>query len=241
MSKRFRVILSIACAFLACLCAVAYANSEKADSEQARTEALKKYGSEITQVVVATRNLDAGESLANTNCEARDWIVDFIPHDAITDMSEAHGAVLTSPVSEGTPITKTALQKSGESLAIPLGYVAMSIALTEKTGITQNVEVGAHLAAYKIQDGATRLLSNEVQVLSTPKTAQGTKDSSITLAVPALHIASVMSAYADSTLKLVQPADDATGLDETEGIDVVKPVPEVASTENNNKENFDGE
>lgn len=224
MSKKFRYILSGACALLAFLSAIAYANGEKGAAEAARSEALKKYGGEVITAVVASRELDVGETLSRANCETKDWIVDFLPAGSITSLDTALGSVLTSPVSAGAPITELALRKSGESLDIPSGCVAMSVSLTDKTGVTASTPVGTKLAAYKIVDGATRLLSSDVSVISTPKTQGSTKDATLTLAIPDKDISAVMSAYADATLRLVQPAADAEGIDKTAGIDSVVPI-----------------
>ena len=44
MSRRFRFVLSGACALLAVLCCIVYGNQIKVEAEQSRAEVIERYG-----------------------------------------------------------------------------------------------------------------------------------------------------------------------------------------------------
>ena len=55
MSRRFRFVLSGACALLAVLCCIVYGNQIKAEAEQSRAEVIARYGGDVVNLVVPTK------------------------------------------------------------------------------------------------------------------------------------------------------------------------------------------
>lgn len=206
MSKRLRYILAGACALLAVLCALSYGSAQKREIEQERSDALKKYGGEVTAVVVSSKPLTSGEVLSSKNCEISDWIVDLLPNESFATLDEVAGKQVFGALDKGVPITKAMLENPAQSYEIPSGSVALSVVLSDKTGVDSQVSAGTHLCAYRAYGDETRLLSCNVEVLEAASTSAKTQ--SITVAVPEAEIVGVIAANSDGTLRLVRPAAD---------------------------------
>lgn len=210
MTKRFRLLLSGALGVLALLACVAAADSARAEADAERQEAMTRYGGEVVQVVVATRNLEPGDEVSPYDCEMREWLVDLVPEGTLTSLEEHQGKRLTSPVVKGMPLTQVHLRTSDETVEVPSGRVAVTVPVQDKTGVSGTVATGTTLAVYRIQEGAVRLLARDVSVLASP--SQGNGQGALTLAVEPSQVADVVAASTDGTLRLVQPAGDVAAL-----------------------------
>ena len=202
MSKRFRLILSAAFGVLALMACLGYGEQVRAEAETDRAEALERYGGELVAIVVAARDLEAGEKVDSLTCEERDWVAELVPEGSLTSLEDSLGLTLTSPVSAGTPITHTAVREDSATLAIPEGTVAMSVSLGDKTGVSSDVALGV----YRVLDGETRTVSTDLTVIGTSE-GSGATGSAITVAVPIDDVAAFIAAATDGSLRLVQPAD----------------------------------
>lgn len=221
MNRRFRLILSAAAAVAACLLAVVYADSVREDALSERSEALARYGGEVTNLVVATQALSAGEELDAYNCEEREWLVDLMPDDAILSTDDAYGRIVSAPVTAGSVITSADIVDSSETFEIPSGRVALTIPLTDRLGIYKTVETGSVLAAYVIDGQTTRLVSSNVVVLAQESTSSS---GSITLALLPEDVSAIVAASTDNTLRLVKPADDVVSLTSAQGPESVEAI-----------------
>ncbi|MGI6755994.1 MAG: Flp pilus assembly protein CpaB [Atopobiaceae bacterium] len=213
MSVRFRIILSSACAVLVALLFLTYGDHVRKESALAREEALKKYGGEVVSLIVATENLDAGESITTSNTESKDWLVDLVPEGAITTRDEVSGKQLTSPVSAGTPLTQ--LNFSGDSVAIevPSGMVAVSVPVTDKLGISSSVQKGKTVVLFRAREEAMKRISEGATVLATPTNTLGSVTrGTISLAVLPEEVTSVLEAASEGSIRMVVPAADVSGL-----------------------------
>lgn len=214
MNKRFRIIMACACAFLAVLCTLAYGNSVRAEAQAEKTEAMARYGGEVTKVVVATTTLEPGDTVSATKAEEREWLAELVPDGAFKTLQEIEEKTVGSPVSKGSPICSINIRGNEEGMEVPSGKVALAVPLNERLGVTSSIEIGANLAAYKVNEGRTYLISSNVVVLSVPATASSTNKGSITIAVPLSEVSDVMSSASDSTLRLVRPADDISSFED---------------------------
>ena len=77
MSRRFRFVLSGACALLAVLCCIVYGNQIKAEAEQSRAEVIERYGGEVVNLVVATKPIEAGDTISSSNTQVKSWVSDL--------------------------------------------------------------------------------------------------------------------------------------------------------------------
>lgn len=210
MSKRFRIILASACALLALLSTLGYGDQVRAQAEAARNEALERYGGEVAQVVVTTQPVVAGDELSTANCALRDWLIDFVPEGALTSLDDVAGASVASAHGKGVPLTAVDLEGKASAVSVPSGKVAVTVPVTDRTGVAADGSAQGRLAAYRCEDGATRLLCADVTVLST-QNGPGSS-ASLTVAVPAQDVAALVTASADGSLRLVRPADDIESL-----------------------------
>lgn len=224
MSKRFRIVFAGAFAVLALLCAVAYGEQVREQAEARRSEALERYGGEVAQVVVATEAVPAGDELGSANCALEEWLVDLVPEGALTSLDEVSGAPAASPLTRGMPVCDVHVAQGPGSASVPSGAVAVTVPVGERTGVPAEVGAGTRLAAFRCSDGATRLLSPDVSVLAASG-QQGAREGSLTLAVPPGDVAPMVTASADGTLRLVQPADDVEDLSASAAAGSVAPEP----------------
>lgn len=238
MNKRFRIIMACACASLAVLCALAYGNAVRAEAQAEKTEAMARYGGEVTKVVVATTTLEPGDSITAAKAEEREWLSELVPEGAFKSLQELGNKTIGTPVSKGSPICSVNIRGNDDGMEVPSGKVAIAIPLNERLGVTSSVEIGANLAAYKVNEGRTYLISSNVVVLSVPTTSSSTNKGSITIAVPLEEVADLMSSASDSTLRLVRPADDISSLDDPAASRNVTSVP--SETENQEPETQEG-
>lgn len=201
MSRRFRLLLALAFAGLAALLTLAYGNSVRAEAESERAEVLERFGGETAPVLVATQALDAGAVLNASALEVRTWPSELVPDGALNSVEEALGEALAHPLGAGAPVTETVLASRQRALVVPAGHAALTVPVGERTGVSDDLVAGTALVAYRVRDGACRLLCGPVRVLEAGEGA-------LTVAVPAEHVAGMVTAASDGSLRLVVPAGD---------------------------------
>ena len=93
MRRRFRLMVSGACALVAALACGVYGQHVRDEAERVRTEALERYGGEVVSLLVAPDGLEAGEVVDRQNVVERDWLADLAPEGAVVGID----AVLVTP------------------------------------------------------------------------------------------------------------------------------------------------
>lgn len=213
MSKRARVILSLACALTASLVCLAYTGHVRDEAERTRTEAMRRYGGEVVSLAVATHAIGAGEVVATKDVEMRDWLASLAPEGAMTSLDDVVGVEVSVPVAAGAPLTSLNFRDPSEMADIPSGHVAVSVPITEKLGVTAMTGVGTHVVAYRTVDGAAELIGSDATVLAAPgSTGSSMGRGTITIAVAAKDVPAVLAASTSGDLRLVVPADDVAEL-----------------------------
>lgn len=211
MRKRFRIMLSVAFGLLAVLLGFAYGEQIRAEVEAERSEALERYGGEVVELVVAKSELVSGEILSENNIETREWLVDLAPEGSISEISEVLGLRLTTPVAKGEPLNALDIATQEGSLEIPEGRVAISVHLSDKTGLAQEVSNGARVLCYRSVDAGLRAICSDAVVLvaasmgSSSTFSSGTE--SICLAVLPEYVEDVLAASSDGSLRLALPGE----------------------------------
>lgn len=206
MRRRTRLALSVACGVLAMLLAATYADAAQQEAEAARAEALERYGGEVASLVVAKKGLSAGDVLSQSDVEIREWLVDLAPEGAVSNLDDVVGLRLASAVAAGSPLSEVDFAGAEGSLEVPEGRVAVSVKLTDKTGISSALPAGSRLLAYEVREGKTTLVTGDASVVGASSGTAGS--SSVTVAVSPSVVARVLAAGADGTLRLVVPAED---------------------------------
>lgn len=231
MSFKFRIALSLACAVLAALIFLSYGDHIRADAEQVRSEAIARYGGEIVSIVVSNRTLEAGETISAADVTQCDWVADLVPEGAFTNLDEVIGKGVTVPIAKGAPVCDLNFRTNDEQLEVPQGMVAVSVPLTDRTGVPVEVVAGSNVIAYATSDEGTTLVTEDVVVLSMPESSSIGAAATLTLAVSPDTVPVVLTASAEGTLRIVVPADD---VDNTAGAVQADPsVPAVEEGETN--------
>lgn len=221
MRRRFRLMVSGACALVAALVCGVYGQHVRDEAERVRTEALERYGGEVVSLLVAPNGLEAGEVVDRQNVVERDWLADLAPEGAVVGIDAVLGEEVTVPAA-GSPLTELNFRDSEDAIDVPSGRVALSIPVTEDLGLPSSAAEGTTLAAYEVTDSGVSLLAADLTVLRAPgEHASVGSRGAVTLSVSPDSVASILASSAEGSLRLALPADDAEGLET--GAEVVRP------------------
>ena len=231
MKRRMRLIVSGTCAAGAVVLCLLYGNHVESQAESIRAEAVARYGGEVTRLLVATKTLEAGDIVSSANVTEKEWLSDLAPKGALTSFSDVAGKQVSVPVTQGAPLCELNFREDSAMAEVPSGYVALSVPLTDKLGLTSAVQVGTTLAAYRVADSKTSLMTSDVQVLLTPSNDGSSVLSKGTLcvAVRPADVTGLLSASSEGSLRLVIPADDIGDLSgSASGVAPTEVLPEMS-------------
>ena len=215
MRRRFRLVVSGACALAAALVCGLYGQHVRDEAERVRTEALERYGGEVVSLLVAPDGLEAGEVVDGRNVVERDWLADLAPEGAVVGIDSVIGEEVTVPAAAGAPLTNLNFRDSEDAIDVPSGRVALSIPVTEDLGLPRSAEVGSALSAYEVTDEGVRLIAGSVEVIETPADTGGlVAAGELTVAVAPEGVASILSASATGSLRLALPSEEAASVPE---------------------------
>lgn len=210
MSRRLRLIISAALALLAVVLHVVSLRFEVARAETKRVEAYERYGGEVVELVVATRDMHAGETLTATDVEKKSWVAEFAPEGAYTSRDELVGKTLTSAVASNIPFTSLSFENEFDELDVPEGMVGLSLSISDKVALPAKAQRGSTIAAYSIDDKGSRLITDKIVVLGDLVEKKGLSGTGkLSVAVDAHAVSDVLNAQAKGTLRLVMPGDNA--------------------------------
>ena len=213
MSKRLRIVIACACAVVAMLACLLYTKHVGEEAERERTQTLKRYGGEVASLVVANRSIEAGETIAASDVEMRDWISSLAPEEALLSLDDAIGHEVSVPIAANAPLCALNFRDLSQIKDIPAGHVAVSVPITEKLGLSPGVAAGSRVAAYKASQESAEPIGGIAIVLAAPS-ANGslTGRGAITIAVDSEDVSAVLASSAAGDLRLVVPADDVMDL-----------------------------
>lgn len=209
MTRRVRLAVSGLCALLAVSLCLLYGRQVREEVERERTEALERYGGEVVSLVIATKDIEAGEAVDGSNVTERDWLADLAPSDAVTSVDSVIGREASVPVAEGVPLTSLNFREVEGVVEVPPDRVAVSVPVSDDLGVSDTLSAGSNLAAYEVDEGTT-LISSEVQVLSSGQEGASIVSSgTLTVAVRPEDVAPILSASGRGSLRLALPGDEA--------------------------------
>ena len=99
-------------ALLCAMCLALYLTQVNGEVERARAEALARYGGEQLEVVVANRDIAAGEVVGDSMVDTKMWIADLLPEGAITERADVVGKKLGSSVLSGEVLSSKRLYEA---------------------------------------------------------------------------------------------------------------------------------
>ena len=166
VTKKTRILISVLSALLASFCFFAYVQSVRADAEKSRAEAIQKYGGELTSILVATKQIEPGETLSSSNTQIKSWISDLIPEGAITNPESVMGRTVSSVIGVGMPVVSLHLRSVASQISIPENLVGLTISHGEKYGLAERLSAGTKLAAYEVTDSLITCIASDIAVLT---------------------------------------------------------------------------
>lgn len=214
MSRKFRIVLTLLCFVAAFGCAFAYGEGIRKEEQQIRGQTLARFGGEVVQLVVTTRDLSPGDTVTPADVALADWVVDLAPTSAYTSVDEVVGKTLTSGAAKNTLLSSYNFQDDASYLEVPKGMVAISVPMTERLCLPADLKPRSRVCAWVSGKQGASLLSQNVVVLSFPdggaKSGSSRQQKMITLAVEPNQVGKFLEASSLSQLKLVVPAQDVS-------------------------------
>lgn len=213
MTKKARILISVLSALLASFCFFAYVQSVRAEAEKSRAEAIQKYGGELTSILVATKQIEPGETLSSSNTQVKSWISDLIPEGAITNPESVMGRTVSSVIGVGMPVVSLHLRSVASQITIPENLIGLTISHGEKYGLAERLSAGTKLAAYEVTDSLITCIASDISVLSDDTEGTLYTSSSVTLGLTPEQVPAVLSAYARGTLRFTLPGSKINAQD----------------------------
>ena len=213
VTKKTRILISVLSALLASFCFFAYVQSVRAEAEKSRAEAIQKYGGELTSILVATKQIEPGETLSSSNTQLKSWISDLIPEGAITNPESVMGRTVSSVIGVGMPVVSLHLRSVASQISIPENLVGLTISHGEKYGLAERLSAGTKLAAYEVTDSIITCIASDIAVLSDDTEGTLYTSSSVTLGLTPEQVPAVLSAYARGTLRFTLPGSKINAQD----------------------------
>ena len=204
--------ISIVCGLLCAACIVWYTVSVQGQVDQARQEALEKYGGDQLEVCVATRDIVAGETISASDVETKLWVAALLPDQAQQDKSQVVGSMASSTILSGEVITARRLGSTSDSLEVPDGLTAVSVPAKSVQAVGGAITPGLSVDLYSTGDTTTTRLGESLLVLATSASAdsKATEVSWITLAVKPESVQELVAAAQTSTLYFTLPGESVS-------------------------------
>lgn len=205
-----RTVAGIACALCCALCVGLYLVQAAGQVEQARAEALARYGGEQVEVCVATRNLAAGEVVGPGDVATKLWVADLLPEGAVTDSAQIVGCRLGSAIYKGEVVCARRTEVAANELSVPHGMAALSVPARSVQAVGGSVEPGMVVDVYATGPASTTRLVRSALVLATSagsgENAAVSNTEWVTLAVKPQQVQELVAAAQNLELYFVLPA-----------------------------------
>ena len=204
MKKKATVISALLCGLICAVSMLMYANQLEAQATAQRTEALARYGGDQVEVCVATRTIAAGEVVDAANTSTRLWLVDLLPEEPVTSLSEVAGMQATSSIIAGEVLSHARFNDSSEFVAIPVGTQALGVELGSAQAVGGAVNAGDLVDVYVSGASGAALLASKVLVVSITELSTGRF--SVTLALAPEQVEEVIASTQSANVYLTLPA-----------------------------------
>lgn len=101
MKRNKTLIIGIVCGVACAACVLMYTQGVRGEADQARADALARYGGDQVEVCVAKRDIAAGETVDASAVETKLWVADLLPAGAVRSASEVVGTKASDLVLAG--------------------------------------------------------------------------------------------------------------------------------------------
>lgn len=213
MKRGVKLAISVATGLVAALLAFGYGSSVRAGAERERQEVLAAYGGDLVRVCVATRDIDVGETLDESNVQVEEWVASLLPADAVTSMHDLAGKSATSSIPARAVLCPTYFEGRDGGLDVPDGLIAVSVPVDSAHAVGGAVETGDEVDVYLSGSGVSSVLCR-ARVLTCSNQGNDAADLSwVTLAVEPDRVAELLAATSAGSISVVVPG---AGVYETE-------------------------
>lgn len=221
MKRNKSLIVGLLCGVICAGCIFAYTQSLRAQVIQERNEALTRYGGEQIEVCVAKRDITAGETIDAACIETRMWLADLLPAGAYAQSDDVIGLRASSDIYSGEVLLEKRFSSEARTLSIPQGLTALSVPAQKVQAVGGALVAGSRVDVYATGATATKLIGQNVLVVATDGTQDGSSNSNlswITLAVQPSAVQEMVAAVASAELYFTLPAiqDDMPSIREEE-------------------------
>jgi pilus assembly protein CpaB len=135
----------------------------------------------MLRIVVASRDMPVGTQLNKTNLKLANYPEKDVPKGVAFKIADAEGRVAMVPLSTNEPVLQSKISATtsveGVSSTIPAGYRAMSVQITDVSGVAGLIQPGSKVDVLFTRPGSmaeatTSTILQDVRVLSTGRTIQ---------------------------------------------------------------------
>ncbi len=217
MKRKRALAASVACGIACAVCVFAYTQGVRGEVEQARADALARYGGDQVEVCVAKRDIAAGETVDAASVETKLWVSDLLPPDAVRLSSEVVGSKASSVILSGEVLSTRRFRADASSIDVPANMTAISVPAKDVQAVGGAVSVGVRVDVYATGSSSTQALVRGVQVLATSAKSSSSASSNdakvswVTVAVPDEQVQELVAAAQKTDLYFTIPAVGAAG------------------------------
>lgn len=210
------MVVSVISGVAAAAIALFYASSIRAEAERVQRETLERYGGDLVDVCVATREIDAGETIDESNTAIEHWAADLLPPQAATSLREVVGKTATSRIPKRAVLCPLYTERRDSTLDIPSGCVAVSVAVDEAHAVGGALEPGDAVDVYVSKDAVANRLGRAQVIDTSSHATDGGKLAWVTVGVEPAAVNEVLAAASTGEVTLVAPraAEHARGGEE---------------------------
>ena len=186
-------LAGLACGLCCSLCVGLYMAEVRGEVDEARAEALARYGGEQ-----ATRDLAPGEVVDGSAVATKMWVADLLPDGAVTEPSGIVGQRLGSPVIKGEVLSVRRTEAQEADISVPQGLAAISVPARAVQAVGGSVEAGMHVDVYATGPVSTTRLVEGALVLASSASAAPERVQEIVSAAQNLELYFALPATAGS-------------------------------------------
>lgn len=211
--QRKQALIAGACGIVAALCVFAYTATIQSEASMARASAIRSYGGERAEVLVANKTIPIGSTIDESNTSVQEWLVDFLPQgQAAQSYEELQGLVAQTEIRVNEPVLLERVGDGSSRITVPDGLAAASVASDDVLAVGGAIRAGSVVDVYvEASSGEITMLGEHILVLET-STLEDSKEKQIswvTLAVRPSSVSDLLAAASKGTIHFVLPGNSA--------------------------------
>lgn len=211
--QRKQALVAGACGIIAALCVFAYTATIQSEASMARASAIRSYGGERAEVLVANKTIPIGGTIDESNTSVQEWLVDFLPQgQAARNYEELQGLVAQTEIRVNEPVLLERVGDGSSRITVPDGLAAASVASDDVLAVGGAIRAGSVVDVYvEASSGEITILGEHILVLET-STLEDSKEKQIswvTLAVKPSSVSDLIAAASKGTIHFVLPGNSA--------------------------------